>query len=271
MKLLCILITVATVNVSPIMTSLYSDSVYITNKWIKEAADKQPAGLETAISNLINGGISIDPAGLETAKEAFEIESAGPETAISNITNGDRSIGIFNLMLTIPEKKDYRWIHRDDSFFVDLPEHVAIAYQKAVQEAISKVTNITVPDLAPNEYFVDRYLPRYGNERRAITGKITKKLLIAAIGDGAPHFPNFPKICLLIALLRSMRDPKAYIRTVDVDPSGNSCILTSRNGSFKYQPRRKCKIFIAAVTPKDHIWSRNKFVDVLEEIQLWFL
>ncbi|XP_050435342.1 uncharacterized protein LOC126842392 isoform X2 [Adelges cooleyi] len=244
MKLLCILITLAFVNVSPIMTAHYANSVYITNQYIKEVSDTNPAGLETAISNIING---------------------------------DKTIETVNLMLAVPEKAVFRiTIDHDDTFIINLPENIAIRNQELVQEAISEATEIDVPTLGPNESYVNAWLGTLGDVRRSITGKITKKLLIEAIGDGKPDFPNFPKICLLIALVRSIRYPEARTRTVDVDPSGNFCILTSRDGRFKYQPYRPPATeeiqfpekHIAAVRPEGP--DVYTFLDVLDEIELWF-
>ncbi|XP_050435370.1 uncharacterized protein LOC126842403 isoform X3 [Adelges cooleyi] len=228
MKLLCILITLAFVNVSPIMTSHYANSVYITNKYIKEAFDTNPAGLETAISNIINR---------------------------------DKSIVTVNLMWAIPETaKIFKIETHGDPFIINLPESIAIADQLAVQKAIYQATKITVPQLGENENFENDSLNTFGEQRRLITGKVTKNALIAAIAKGRPKFANFTEICRLMGLLRSIKFPDDYIRNVDVDHSGNCCTLTSLDGSFKYK-RDAGYIFLC---------DDNFFEDIMYHIRSWY-
>ncbi|XP_050435330.1 uncharacterized protein LOC126842389 isoform X22 [Adelges cooleyi] len=232
MKLLCILITLAFVNVVPIMTADYANSVYTTNKYIKEVFDRDPTILKTAISNIIDG---------------------------------DKTFETLNVMLAIPDKANYWFtIEHDDSFINNLPEHIAIADQEAVQQAISQVTDIPVPQLGPNENFENDSLAQLGVARRRITGVITKNLLIEAIDDGTPGIPYLTKVCRLLGLLRSMRFPDSYIKSVNVE-LGVHCILTSQNGSFLY---RKLVGFIVEVRPIGP--NRTELVDVLSEIDPWF-
>ncbi|XP_050435376.1 uncharacterized protein LOC126842404 [Adelges cooleyi] len=233
MKLVCIMITLAFVNVSPILTADYANSVYTTNKYIKEAFDNDPAGLETAISNIMKG---------------------------------DKPFDILNLMLAIPDKANYWFsIEHDDAFISTLPEQLAIVDQVAVQEAIYQVTKIHVPQLGPNENFENDSLVQLGEERRRITGKVTKKLLIAAIDAGAPRFPNLNEICNLIGLLQSMRFPDSYIKSVFVDPAGIFCMFTSLNGRIQHLDIG----LIDEVNPIDPY--RVEFMVFLREIQNWFL
>ncbi|XP_050435323.1 uncharacterized protein LOC126842389 isoform X16 [Adelges cooleyi] len=234
MKLLCILITLAFVNVVPIMTADYANSVYTTNKYIKEVFDRDPTILKTAISNIIDG---------------------------------DKTFETLNVMLAIPDKANYWFtIEHDDSFLSNLPEHIAIADQEAVQQAISQVTDIPVPQLGPNENFENDSLAQLGVARRRITGVITKNLLIEAIDDGTPGFFNLDEICILIGLLRSMQHPDNHIRTTSVDPDGSECTLTSRNGNiFRYKPHLG---YIVAVRPVRR--NRVDYVEVLREMDTWF-
>ncbi|XP_050435331.1 uncharacterized protein LOC126842389 isoform X23 [Adelges cooleyi] len=218
MKLLCILITLAFVNVVPIMTADYANSVYTTNKYIKEVFDRDPTILKTAISNIIDG---------------------------------DKTFETLNVMLAIPDKANYWFtIEHDDSFINNLPEHIAIADQEAVQQAISQVTDIPVPQLGPNENFENDSLAQLGEARRRITGEVTKNVLIEAI-----------------SLLRSMERPDTYIKTASVDPAGYECILTSQNGNtFQYRAHHG---YIAAVRPVGG--NRVGYVDVLSELlSPWF-
>ncbi|XP_050435308.1 uncharacterized protein LOC126842389 isoform X4 [Adelges cooleyi] len=235
MKLLCILITLAIVNVAPIMTADYANSVYTTNKYIKEVFDRDPTILKTAISNIIDG---------------------------------DKTFETLNVMLAIPDKANYWFtIEHDDSFINNLPEHIAIADQEAVQQAISQVTDIPVPQLGPNENFENDSLAQLGEARRRITGEVTKNVLIEAINEGTPEFPNLDEICILIGLLRSMERPDTYIKTASVDPAGYECILTSQNGNtFQYRAHHG---YIAAVRPVGG--NRVGYVDVLSELlSPWF-
>ncbi|XP_050435352.1 uncharacterized protein LOC126842397 [Adelges cooleyi] len=237
MKLPCILITFAFINISPIMTSNYANSVYITNKYIKEVSDTDPIGVEIAITFLLNG---------------------------------DKTVETISLMLAVPEKANFRLrIDHDDPFIMNLPEQIAIADQVAVQEAISYFTNIPVPQRDPNENFANDMLGTFGEQRRAITGKLTKNLLVDEISFGTPEFPNISKICRLIALVRSIRFPDAYIKTADVDHSEKYCKLTSRNDSFIYKPLMGN---IVAVRPRFLVIQPNviELVNVLNEIQFWF-
>ncbi|XP_050435411.1 uncharacterized protein LOC126842440 [Adelges cooleyi] len=165
MKLLCTLITLAIVNVSPIMTAAYANSVYITNKYIKDALDTNPAGLETAISNIING---------------------------------DKSIEQINLMWAIPDKANIFRINHDQSFIMILPEHIATADQEAVQEAIFQATNIAKPQLGPNENYGNSSLPQLGEYRRRILGQVTKNVFFAAVGKGTQDLDNLKGICRLL-------------------------------------------------------------------------
>ncbi|XP_050426185.1 uncharacterized protein LOC126836646 [Adelges cooleyi] len=235
MKLLCILITLAIVNVSPIMTAEYANSVRTTNKYIRAAFDADPTGLERAISNIVK--------------------------------DDDITIDTLNLMLVTPEKANFWFtIEHDEPFINNLPEHIAIADQVAVQKAISQVTRIPVPQLGPNENFENDSLARLGQARRCITGKVTKKLLIAAIDEGTPEFPNFTKICRLIAVARSMEFPDLYIKTASVDQAGHVCTLTSQNDNrFLYIPYNG---FIAQVWPVGP--DPNEYVNVLEVINDWY-
>ncbi|XP_050435375.1 uncharacterized protein LOC126842403 isoform X8 [Adelges cooleyi] len=194
MKLLCILITLAFVNVSPIMTSHYANSVYITNKYIKEAFDK------------------------------------------------------------------------GDPFIVNLPEKIAIDDQLAVQEAIYQATKITVPKLSENENFENDSLNTFGEQRRLITGKVTKNALIAAIDKGRPRrFTNLNEICRLMGALRSIKFPDQHIRNINVDESANFCILTSQNDSHIYQ---RDVVDVWAVIP---MGGGTYFEDIMYHIQNWFL
>ncbi|XP_050435362.1 uncharacterized protein LOC126842401 [Adelges cooleyi] len=233
MKLLCILIALTFVNVSPIMTAGYANSVYTTTQYIKKANDTNPAGLETALLNIING---------------------------------DRSIETLNLMLATPEKAIIGFtIDHDDSFISNLPEHIAIADQMAVQNMIFQVTNIDVPSLGPNENFGNVLVGILADQRRGIIGKIIKKLLIAAIDKGTPRFPNLNEICRLLAVVRSIRFPDAYIKIAVVDPSENCCKLTSRNARFRYKPRRGSIEAVRPISP-----DFNELVNILDEIKFWF-
>ncbi|XP_050435366.1 uncharacterized protein LOC126842402 isoform X4 [Adelges cooleyi] len=153
MKLLCILTTIAFVNVSPIMTGEYANLVYTTNKYIREAFDNDPAGLETAISNIINE---------------------------------DKPFETLNLMLAIPEKTNIFRINHDEPFIMKLP-----ADQEAVQAAISQFTTIPVPKFGPNENFEKDSLGQLGEERRLILGKVTTKLLTDAIENSTVNHNSF--------------------------------------------------------------------------------
>ncbi|XP_050435348.1 uncharacterized protein LOC126842394 isoform X5 [Adelges cooleyi] len=199
MKLLCILITLAIVNVAPIMTADYANSVYITNKYIKEVFDREKANI-----------FSID---------------------------------------------------HDDSFIMNLP-----ADQVAVQEAISQVTTIPVPKLGPNQNFENDSLIQLGEERRSITGKVTKNLLIAAIGKGTPRFRNLTEICRLIGLLRSMQSPDSYIKTAIVDQDNFVCTLTSQNGRFQYIPDLYYAL-VRQMVPNVY----ESIGHVFNDIQNWFM
>ncbi|XP_050435371.1 uncharacterized protein LOC126842403 isoform X4 [Adelges cooleyi] len=224
MKLLCILITLAFVNVSPIMTY----------KYIKEAFDKDPAGLQTAISSIINGY---------------------------------KSILTCNLMLAIPETANIFNIEtHSDPFIVNLPEKIAIDDQLAVQEAIYQATKITVPKLSENENFENDSLNTFGEQRRLITGKVTKNALIAAIDKGRPRrFTNLNEICRLMGALRSIKFPDQHIRNINVDESANFCILTSQNDSHIYQ---RDVVDVWAVIP---MGGGTYFEDIMYHIQNWFL
>ncbi|XP_050435357.1 uncharacterized protein LOC126842399 [Adelges cooleyi] len=236
MKLLSILITITFVNVSPIMTGEYAISVKKTNKHIREAYGGDPDGLETAISNIINA---------------------------------DKTFGTLNLMLAIPDKANFRFtIEHDEAFIINLPENIAIADQKAVQEAITQVTNIPVPNNDPNEnYENDRHtLTWLGEERRIIMGFVTLTLLEDAIDKGTPGFTNLKEICILIGLLRSIQFPDSYIKTARVDQDDNVCMLTSQNGRFHYKPHGG---YIAVVGPMGRP-IHNEYEDVLDETMTWF-
>ncbi|XP_050435345.1 uncharacterized protein LOC126842394 isoform X2 [Adelges cooleyi] len=233
MKLLCILITLAIVNVAPIMTADYANSVYITNKYIKEVFDRDPDALATAIYNIIYG---------------------------------DNTFDVISLMLAIPEKANIFSIDHDDSFIMNLPEHIAIADQVAVQEAISQVTTIPVPKLGPNQNFENDSLIQLGEERRSITGKVTKNLLIAAIGKGTPRFRNLTEICRLIGLLRSMQSPDSYIKTAIVDQDNFVCTLTSQNGRFQYIPDLYYAL-VRQMVPNVY----ESIGHVFNDIQNWFM
>ncbi|XP_050435377.1 uncharacterized protein LOC126842405 [Adelges cooleyi] len=233
MKLLSILITVAFVYVSPIMTGEYANSVCSTTNHIREAYCTNRDGLETAILNLING---------------------------------NKTFGTLNLMLAIPDKANFRFtIQHDESFIINLPENIAIADQKAVQEAIFQVTNIRVPDLGHHEnYDNDRStLFWLGEDRRRIMGYVTKIVLINAINKGIPEFTNLNEICILIGLLRSMRFPDSYIKTARVDQDDYVCILTSLNGRFHYKPYNGSILLVSPVG--------DEYLDnVLYETITWF-
>ncbi|XP_050435364.1 uncharacterized protein LOC126844034 [Adelges cooleyi] len=232
MKLLCILTTIAFVNVSPIMTGEYANLVYTTNKYIREAFDNDPAGLETAISNIINE---------------------------------DKPFETLNLMLVIPEKVNIFRINHDERFIMNLPMHIAIADQVAVREAISQVTDIPVPQLGPNENFENDSLVQLGEARRRILGKVTKKLLTDAIGRGRPSYPNLKEVCLLIGLLRSMQFPDSYIKTASVDQAGNVCTLTSQNRNFQYTP------YLGYIFPVMTVDNYRRVTSVLIEAMNWFI
>ncbi|XP_050435301.1 uncharacterized protein LOC126842385 isoform X1 [Adelges cooleyi] len=249
MKLFCIFITLAFVNVSPIMTAggnwIYGNSVYITNKHIEKAFELDPAGLKTVITNLINGS---------------------------------ETIAQINLKLAIPEKAKLFSIIQEDvgghSFF-PLPEYIrvyvytsernAIADQEALQKAITKVTNIPVPQLEENQIIPLDSLPQLGINRRLITGKVTKELLLAAIDKGSPEFKNHTELCRLVALLKSIRNPHKYVKTAEVDSTTNKCILKSFDGTFIYKPFQE-----------NYVLERPSFdeiglVNVKEQIRNWFV
>ncbi|XP_050435359.1 uncharacterized protein LOC126842400 isoform X2 [Adelges cooleyi] len=232
MNLFCILITLALVNVSPIMTGEYANSVYITNQHIKDAFDRDPAGLEAAVLNIING---------------------------------DKPMETINLILAIPETANIFLIDHDEPFIANLPEHIAIADQEKVQEAISQVTRFPKPELGPNENHENDSLLQLGEDRRRITGIATKNVLIAAIDKGRPEFLNLTEICRLFGLLRSIRFPYAVIKRVDVDHSGDYCILNSRTGRFQY---RRHNGIIVEVRPVGVF--REVFFDVMPILNDWY-
>ncbi|XP_050435302.1 uncharacterized protein LOC126842385 isoform X2 [Adelges cooleyi] len=355
MKLLYILITLAFVNVARIMTAHYANSVFITNKYIKETFDADPDGLATAISNIINDNnktiatlnsmlaipekanfwITIEhdepfinnlpehiaiadeeavqqaifnvtniPVPQLGSNENFEndsllqlgearrritgyvtknlliaaIDPAGLKTVITNLINGSETIAQINLKLAIPEKAKLFSIIQEDvgghSFF-PLPEYIrvyvytsernAIADQEALQKAITKVTNIPVPQLEENQIIPLDSLPQLGINRRLITGKVTKELLLAAIDKGSPEFKNHTELCRLVALLKSIRNPHKYVKTAEVDSTTNKCILKSFDGTFIYKPFQE-----------NYVLERPSFdeiglVNVKEQIRNWFV
>ncbi|XP_050437807.1 uncharacterized protein LOC126844007 [Adelges cooleyi] len=123
-------------------------------------------------------------------------------------------------MLAMPDKANFRFtIQHDNSFIINLPENIAVADQKAVQEAIFQVTNIQAPQLGRNEtYSNDRStLSRLGEKRRRIIGNITQNVLITALDKGRPEFSNLKEICILIGLVRNMRFPDTYIKAARVE------------------------------------------------------
>ncbi|XP_050435353.1 uncharacterized protein LOC126842398 [Adelges cooleyi] len=236
MKLLSILITITFVNVSPIMTGEYANSVKKTNKHIREASIKNPKGLETVISNIING---------------------------------DKTFETLNFMLAIPDKANFRFtIQHEESFITNLPENIAIADQKAVQEAIFQVTGIPVPNLRCNENYENdrRTLSWLGDSRRMYLSFVTQNVLTDAIDKGTPGFTNLKEICILIGLLRSMRFPDSYIKIARVDQDDNVCMLISQNGRFHYKPYDG---YIAAARPMGRP-VYNEHEDVLNEAMRWF-
>ncbi|XP_050435361.1 uncharacterized protein LOC126842400 isoform X3 [Adelges cooleyi] len=232
MNLFCILITLALVNVSPIMTGEYANSVYITNQHIKDAFDRDPAGLEAAVLNIING---------------------------------DKPMETINLILAIPETANIFLIDHDEPFIANLPEHIAVPDQVAMQEAIFQATNIPVPQLGPNENYENDSLLQLGEDRRAITGKIIKKILIDAIHRGAPEFTNFTEICRLLGLHISLRLPNSYVKTAEVDHSENCCTLTSQNAQYKYRPHYHTIVAVIPTSPE-----RSIIFDVMYQLRDWY-
>ncbi|XP_050435379.1 uncharacterized protein LOC126842406 [Adelges cooleyi] len=204
MKLLCILITLTFVNVSPIMTAGYANAVFVTNKHIKKAFDENLEGLKTAILNTIIG-----PKSMET----------------------------ISLMWAAPEQANFRFrIDHDDQFIVDLLENIAIADQEAVQLAIFQATNIPAPQRGPNENYTISALDMLSVTRFGKIDYLTSHLLRDEISRGTPEFRNLYTICRLTGLKRSLRAPYAYIKTAVIDPPGNVCTLTSDDGIFQYKP-----------------------------------
>ncbi|XP_050435336.1 uncharacterized protein LOC126842391 isoform X2 [Adelges cooleyi] len=233
MKLLGILLTITFVNVSLIMTGEYANSVCTTTNYIKKVYD--PDGLITAILNIING---------------------------------NKTFVTLNLMLSLPDKVNFRFtIQHDEAFIINLPENIAIADQEAVQEAIFQVTKIPVPKLGRNEIYSNdrRTLSRLGISRRVIMGYYTTRVLIYAVDKGTPGFTNLKEICILIGLLRSMQFPDSYIISARVDQDDNVCMLTSQNGRFHYKPYRG---YIAVVRPMGRP-IHNEYEDVLDEAMGW--
>ncbi|XP_050435339.1 uncharacterized protein LOC126842391 isoform X5 [Adelges cooleyi] len=236
MKLLGILLTITFVNVSLIMTGEYANSVCTTTNYIKKVYGTNPDGLITAILNIING---------------------------------NKTFVTLNLMLSLPDKVNFRFtIQHDEAFIINLPENIAIADQEAVQEAIFQVTKIPVPKLGRNENNSNdrRTLSILGESRRKTMGYITFTLLKAAISRGTPGFTNLKEICILIGLLRSMQFPDSYIKIARVDPDDNVCMLSSQNGRFHYKPHDG---YIAVVRPIGRP-VHNEYEDVLDEAIRWF-
>ncbi|XP_050437842.1 uncharacterized protein LOC126844037 isoform X3 [Adelges cooleyi] len=182
------------------------------------------------------------------------------------------TLAIVNVAPIMTEKANIFSIDHDDSFIMNLPvffcnsEHIAIADQVAVQEAISQVTTIPVPKLGPNQNFENDSLIQLGEERRSITGKVTKNLLIAAIGKGTPRFRNLTEICRLIGLLRSMQSPDSYIKTAIVDQDNFVCTLTSQNGRFQYIPDLYYAL-VRQMVPNVY----ESIGHVFNDIQNWFM
>ncbi|XP_050425854.1 uncharacterized protein LOC126836456 isoform X3 [Adelges cooleyi] len=141
-----------------------------------------------------------------------------------------------------------------------IKKHIDVAEQETVEQ---KSLNIHVV-LGPNEGIGS--LPELGADRRLITAKATKSLLLAAIHKvrKVPKSLNLYTMCRLTGLIRSIKFPDEFIKTADV--INGLCILTSSAG-YEYVYKRSLSFIVMEVP----LGGREKGLVLLEEqIKTWF-
>ncbi|XP_050426454.1 uncharacterized protein LOC126836842 [Adelges cooleyi] len=226
MKVYCnlILITLAIVHVPSVMTVNYANSVLLTNKHIEEAYRINPAGLKTAIQNIINGDAT-----MEKINMMWAIPDAAYLFYLPKVTGNAEYKAAKEELLRFKNGHLLRLGHYD--------EINAVAEQEAVRKEIINVTNIPVPEFDQTKYISNDLLPQLGEERRSIIAEVGKTLLLAELEkfNEKPESVDFTYMCRLIGLLRSTKSPYAFTKDVWV-PSKYVCMLLSFDGiRYRYK------------------------------------
>ncbi|XP_050424823.1 uncharacterized protein LOC126835934 isoform X3 [Adelges cooleyi] len=192
MKLLCVVISFVFVNVSADIMA-YKRVVSITNLIIQNASDR----------NDINGS-NMFIYGLEFLIKAIVYE---------NQFSMDMSI-----LFAVPEKADLVNIQNS------IDQHTEMA-----QEMID-ILSIPMPNL-PDPNMANVNLTDLGKDRRRLTGKALKKILLYAIVRYDLAM-TYERLCCLIGLWISTKIPTFYIKSAEVD-NNKCCVIKDEVGHVK--------------------------------------
>ncbi|XP_050439775.1 uncharacterized protein LOC126845222 [Adelges cooleyi] len=159
---------------------------------------------------------ALDDYDKEVIRTNKHIELAGDQlrTVIRNaIYYKNYSMEEINFMLAVPDFADYN-------------RTLSLWCQIHLQALIRYTTGIKGPDINEAD-FEDVDLSVYGNARRDIAREATKTLIQAEISERDPNTLNFPLLCRLIGLWRSIHCPDLCI-THAVDDN-ETCTLNAKN------------------------------------------
>ncbi|XP_050435548.1 uncharacterized protein LOC126842560 isoform X8 [Adelges cooleyi] len=222
MKRFCVLIVFVAINVlAEDKLALYKKHLVITNRQIAEVNSLSPEKIA------IIYGVTAPP--IEKINEE-DWKVLGMQKVIGTILDENAKMKKMVFMLAAPAPP-IEEINEEDWKATSIQENLQeyINYQTDLQQVISKVLGIHPVRDIKNKDFENCGLKELGELRRTLTLDVTRQFVqksVLLMNKNTEYKKDYLAdwLCRLKGLLRSIRNPEAYI--IEAKVEGNFCFLT---------------------------------------------
>ncbi|XP_050424770.1 uncharacterized protein LOC126835927 isoform X1 [Adelges cooleyi] len=206
MKILCVILPLALLNVSVAALDGYDKEVIKTNGYIESAGNNLPL----IIKNIVLGPYTMHEMAYMLSVPEFP----------------DANIGLL-LCSQIKMQTEIRTSTDTRTPEINEGNH-------------NRPTNFTdiLPVCLCDDYDEEINLAHFGSQRRIITREATKTLILAEIRGGdkvKKYFQDFSDMCLLIGLFKSINNPYSYIVAAELDETDTCTVTDIHLNEFRYR------------------------------------